>query len=146
MKFIHAADLHIDSPLRGLDAYEGAPVDRLRGATRQAFVALVDLAIAQQVDLVVLAGDIYDGNWTDFRTGLFFREQMVRLTRAGVRVFIAKGNHDAESQITRQLPLVDGVHVFNSRKCETIEIGALGVARHARSFPERAVTEDLVPQ
>lgn len=146
MKFIHAADLHIDSPLRGLDAYEGAPVDRLRGATRQAFVALVDLAIAQQVDLVVLAGDIYDGNWTDFRTGLFFREQMVRLTRAGVRVFIAKGNHDAESQITRQLPLVDGVHVFNSRKCETIEIEALGVALHARSFPERAVTEDLVPQ
>ncbi|TKC88746.1 hypothetical protein FAZ69_13420 [Trinickia terrae] len=82
MKFIHAADLHINSPLRGLDAYEGAPVDRSRGATRQAFVALVDLAIAQQVDLVVLAGDIYDGNWTDFRTGLFSRVQMVRLTRA----------------------------------------------------------------
>lgn len=144
MKFIHAADLHIDSPLRGLDAYEGAPAELLRGATRQAFVALVDLAIEQRVDLVVLAGDIYDGNWTDFRTGLFFREQMVRLTRVGIRVFIAKGNHDAESQITRQLPTVDGVHVFNSRKCETVELEAFGVALHARSFPERAVTEDLV--
>jgi len=89
--FLHAADLHIDSPLRGLDAYEGAPVERLRGATRQALVALVDLAIDRTVDLVLLAGDIYDGDWADFRTGLFFREQMLRLVRAGVRVFVVKG-------------------------------------------------------
>lgn len=145
LKFIHAADLHIDSPLRGLDAHEGAPVERLRGATRQAFLALVDLALTQQVDFVILAGDIYDGNWTDFRTGLFFREQLVRLTRAGQRVFIVRGNHDAESQITRQLPPVEGVHVFSSRTCETVEIAELGVALHGRSFPDRAVTEDLVP-
>lgn len=62
MKFIHAADLHVDSPLRGLDSYEGAPVQRLRGATRQALSALVELAIDQEVDFVILAGDIYDGN------------------------------------------------------------------------------------
>lgn len=145
LKFIHAADLHIDSSLRGLDAHEGAPVERLRGATRQAFLALVDLALSQQVDAVILAGDIYDGNWTDFRTGLFFREHLVRLTRAGQRVFIVRGNHDAESQITRQLPPVEGVHVFSSRTCETIDLPELGVALHGRSFPERAVTEDLVP-
>lgn len=145
MKFLHAADLHVDSPLRGLDSYDGAPVERLRGATRLALVALVDLAIEQKVDLVILAGDIYDGNWTDFRTGLFFREQMVRLTRQGVRVFIAKGNHDAESVISRQLPAVEGVHIFSSRKAEVIELDDLGVAIHGRSFPERAVTEDLVP-
>jgi DNA repair exonuclease SbcCD nuclease subunit len=78
VKFIHAADLHIDSPLRGLDAYQGAPVERLRGASRRALIALVDLAIEQQVQFVLLAGDIYDGNWADFRTGLFFRDQMLR--------------------------------------------------------------------
>lgn len=144
MRFIHAADLHVDSPLCGLDAYDGAPVDRLRGATRRALIALVDLAIEQNVDLVILAGDIYDGNWTDFHTGLFFREQMVRLTRAGIRVFIVKGNHDAKSQITKQLPAVNGVHVFSSSKCETVEIEELGVALHGRSFPNRAVTEDFV--
>lgn len=146
MKFIHAADLHVDSPLRGLDRYDGAPVERLRGATRTALIALVDLAIEQPVDLVILAGDIYDGNWADFRTGLFFREQMLRLTKAHIRVFIVKGNHDAESQITRQLPAVDGVHVFSSLKCEAIEIAELDVVVHGRSFPERAVPEDLVPQ
>jgi DNA repair exonuclease SbcCD nuclease subunit len=144
MKFIHAADLHVDSPLRGLDGYDGAPVQRLRGATRQALAALADLAIEQQVDFVILAGDIYDGNWADFRTGLFFRDQMVRMTREGIRVYIVKGNHDAESQITKQLPPVDGVHVFKSTSSETFVIDDLGVALHGRSFPNRAVPEDLV--
>jgi DNA repair exonuclease SbcCD nuclease subunit len=128
-----------------LDAYPGAPVERLRGASRQALTALVDLAIEQRVAFVLLAGDIYDGNWADFRTGLFFRDQMVRLRRAGIRVFIVKGNHDAESQITKQLPDVDGVHVFSSHKSETIDLEELGVAVHGRSFPHRAVPEDLVP-
>lgn len=146
MKFIHASDLHIDSPLCGLDSYSGAPAARLRGATRQALIALVDLAIEQSVDLVLLAGDIYDGNWSDFRTGLFFREQMVRLTGAGIRVFIVKGNHDAESLITKPLPPVQGVHIFNSRKSETVEIEHLSVAIHGRSFPKGAVSEDLVPE
>ena len=145
MKFIHAADLHIDSPLRGLDSYEGAPVARLRGASRHALTALVDLALQEAVAFVLLAGDIYDGNWADFRTGLFFRDQMLRLSRAGIRVFIVKGNHDAESQITKQLPDVDGVHVFSAAKSETVEMEAHGVAVHGRSFPHRAVPEDLVP-
>ena len=145
MKFIHAADLHVDSPLRGLDGYDGAPVARLRGASRQALIALVELALEQNVAIVLLAGDIYDGNWADFRTGLFFREQMLRLRRAGILVFMVKGNHDAESQITKQLPEVEGVHVFSAHKSETIDLEALGVAVHGRSFPHRAVPEDLVP-
>lgn len=145
VKFIHAADLHIDSPLRGLDDYAGAPVERLRGASRHALIALVDLALAQKVDMVLLAGDIYDGDWADFRTGLFFREQMLRLRRAGILVFIVKGNHDAQSQITRQLPDVEGVHVFSSLKSETIDLPDLDAAVHGRSFPQRAVPEDLVP-
>lgn len=103
-------------------SYEGAPVQRLRGASRQALIAMVNLAIEQGVDLILLAGDIYDGNWTDFHTGLFFREQMLRLRRAGILVFIVKGNHDAESQITRQLPELEGVHVFSSLKSETVDL------------------------
>ncbi|KAE8760832.1 DNA repair exonuclease [Paraburkholderia madseniana] len=146
MKFIHAADLHVDSPLRGLDSYDGAPVERLRGATRQSLIALVDLAIEQGVALVIFAGDIYDGNWADFRTGLFFRDQMVRLRRASILVFIVKGNHDAESQITKQLPEVEGVYVFSALKSETFDFEGLAVAVHGRSFPHRAVPEDLVPQ
>lgn len=145
MKFIHAADLHIDSPMRGLDDYPGAPVERLRGATRQAFSALVDLALQEQVQLVLLAGDIYDGDWADFRTGLFFREQLLRLHRAGIQTYIVKGNHDAASQITRQLPEVPGVYTFSSRRASSVVLEDLGVAIHGQSFPDRAVLEDLVP-
>ena len=145
IRFIHAADIHIDSPLRGLGRYAGAPVERLRNATRRAMVQLVELALAEEVQFVLLAGDLYDRDWTDFHTGLFFREQMVRLVRAGIPVFIVQGNHDAQGVISRQLPLPDEVHVFSSRASETVHLKELGVAIHGRSFPDREVAEDLVP-
>ena len=56
MRFLHAADIHIDSPLRGLDRYEGAPVDDVRGATRRAFENLVATALSERVDFVVIQG------------------------------------------------------------------------------------------
>lgn len=145
MRFIHAADLHIDSPLRGLSRYEGAPVDRLRIATRRALERLVDLALDEQVNFVLLAGDLYDRDWQDFHTGLFFREQMVRLVRGNIRVFIVQGNHDAQGVISRQLPALEGVTVFSSRTSETVRLDDLAVAIHGRSFPEREVPDDLVP-
>ena len=60
--FLHAADIHLDSPLHGLERYEGAPVEALRGATRAAFDNLVELAIGEGVAFVLLAGDLYDGD------------------------------------------------------------------------------------
>ena len=145
MRFIHASDLHIDSPLRGLDRYDGAPVDRLRSATRSALERLVDRALTERVDFLLLAGDIYDRDWQDFHTGLFFRGQMVRLERAGIRCFIVQGNHDAQGVISRQLTLPSNVTVFSSRAAQTIRLDDLSVAIHGRSFPEREVNEDLVP-
>ena len=144
MRFIHAADLHIDSPLRGLNRFEGAPVARLRSATRQALTRLVDLALDEEVDFVLIAGDLYDRDWQDFHTGLFVREQMVRLGRAGVKVFIVQGNHDAQGVISRQLPWPDNVKVFSSRSAETVKLDDLRVAIHGHSFPDREVPEDLV--
>jgi exonuclease SbcD len=92
--FLHAADLHIDSPLRGLEA--GAPAERIRTATRAAVVNLVDLALREHVAFVVIAGDVFDGDvfdgdvfdgdWPDWRTGQFFVQEMLRLTRNGIRV------------------------------------------------------------
>ena len=65
MKFLHAADFQLDSPLRGLERYEGAPVEEIRSATRHAFDNLVELAIDEEVGCVLLAGDLYDGDWKD---------------------------------------------------------------------------------
>jgi DNA repair protein SbcD/Mre11 len=142
-RFIHAADLHLDSPLRGLDRYDGAPVEEIRGATRRAVAKLVDLAIAQSVDFLLIAGDIYDGDWRDYNTGLFFLAQMSRLRDSGVQVLFIRGNHDASSQITRRLNLPDHVREFSTRKPETIILDDLGVAIHGQGFSNRAVDEDL---
>lgn len=143
MKFVHAADIHLDSRLRGLEAYEGAPVEEIRGATRRALENLVELCLGEQADLLVLAGDLYDGDWRDFNTGLFFLRQIGRLTREGVRVAWIRGNHDAASQITRKLTPPDGAFELDTRRPETVRLEDLGVALHGQSYPERDVTRDL---
>ncbi len=142
-KFLHAADIHLDSPLRGLERYEGAPADEIRGATRQAFENLVELALEENVAFVLLAGDLYDGDWKDYNTGLFFVERMARLRQAGIRVFVIAGNHDAASQITKVLRPPNNVKLFSTRKPETVVLEQLGVALHGQGFASRAVSEDL---
>jgi exonuclease SbcD len=143
LKFIHAADVHLDSPLRGLERYEGAPVDEIRSATRRAFDNLIDLAIEEDVVCVLLAGDLYDGDWKDYNTGLYFIDRMRQLDSAGIQVFIVAGNHDAASQITKQLRLPDNVTLFSTSKPETVVREALGLAVHGQGFARREVTEDL---
>lgn len=141
--FIHAADIHLDSPLRGLELSEDAPLEEIRGATRKAFDNLVELAVQEKVNFVLLAGDIYDGDWKDFNTGLFFNKRMVRLKEEGIKVFIVSGNHDAASQVSKSLRLPENVYVFASRKPETHILNDIGVAIHGQSFAARSVTEDL---
>lgn len=143
MKIVHAADLHLDSPLRGLDQYPEAPVDRIRGATRRAFANLVDLCIQEQVALLLLAGDLFDGDWRDYATGLFFLSQLSRLREAGVAVVMLRGNHDAASQISRHLKLPSNVRELSVQAPETVELPELGVAVHGQGFFERSVTVDL---
>jgi exonuclease SbcD len=140
MKFLHAADIHLDSLLAGLRARADLPDEVIRHCTRRAFAAMIDLARAEDVAFVVIAGDLYDGDWKDFSTGLFFAEQMRRLARP---CFLLRGNHDARSLITRSLRPPENVTEFSSRTCETIRPPGLGVALHGHSFPNRAVPEDL---
>lgn len=143
LKFVHAADIHLDSALRGLERYEGAPVDEIRSATRRAFDNLIELAIDEEVDFVLLAGDLYDGDWKDYNTGLYFIERMGRLRESGIRVFMVAGNHDAASQITKHLRLPDNVMMFATRTPERVVLEDLSVAIHGQGFATPAVTEDL---
>ncbi len=136
-RFLHAADIHLDSPLRGLSRYEGVPADAVRTATREALVNLVDLAIDEEVAFVVIAGDLYDGDWEDFGTGLFFCGAMRRLHEAGIEVFLLYGNHDADSSITRRLPLPPNVREFPHRAPTTLEHAATGTLLHGQSYKDR---------
>ncbi len=143
INFLHAADIHLDSPLRGLEVYQDAPVEQIRGAARRAFDNLVELAIEEEVAFVLLAGDLYDGDWKDYNTGIYFVNRMGRLRDAGIPVFMVSGNHDAASQITRALNLPDNVTLYPHKKAETRILDHFGVAIHGQSFSSRAVTDDL---
>ena len=142
-KFLHAADIHLDSSLHGLERYEGAPVEEIRSATRRAFDNLIELAIDEEVAFVLLVGDLYDGDWKDYNTGLYFMQRMGRLREAGIRVFMLAGNHDAASQITRHLRLTDNVTLFSTRHPQQVFLDDLNAAIHGQGFATRAVTDDL---
>ena len=144
-RFLHAADIHLDSPLKGLRGYPGADAVRYRTATREAFDRLIEAAIEKRVDFLVIAGDLYDGDWRDFATGLYFVSRMVRLADARIPVYLLHGNHDAESVITKHLDLPPNVHVFGADRPSTFELRDLCVALHGQSFADRAVVENLVP-
>jgi len=143
VKFLHAADLHLDSRLDGLQRYEGAPVERIRSACRRALENLVELAISEGVAFVLLAGDIYDGDWSDYNTGLYFIRQMARLNDAGIRIFMISGNHDAANRMTRALRLPRNVTMLSSEKPESHRLEDFGVVIHGQGFATGAVTEDL---
>lgn len=142
-KFIHAADIHLDSPLRGLSRYEGAPIDSIRGATREALKGLVQTAIDKNVAFVLIAGDLFDGDWNDYNTGLFFAGQMSKLREKDIPVFCLTGNHDASSLITKTLKMPNNVHRFSTSRPETILLQDISVALHGQGFSRPDIRENL---
>ena len=143
-RFLHTADIHLDSPLKGLAGQVGNAAERIRKATREAFEQLVSIAIDEKVDFLIIAGDLYDGDWRDYNTGLFFVGQMGRLNEVNIPVYLLHGNHDAESQITRRLDLPVNVHVFSASSPQSFRHTGLRVEIHGQSFRQRDVTENLV--
>jgi DNA repair exonuclease SbcCD nuclease subunit len=130
--------------LRGLSHYDGAPpIEEIRGATRQALDNLVNFALGEKVDFVLIAGDLYDGDWQDFKTGLYFANQMRNLGEAGIRVAVIRGNHDAANTMTKTLVMPENVKIFSARKPETWLLKDFGVAIHGQSYANRDVYENL---
>lgn len=127
----------------GLEKYEGAPVEAIRSAAREALKKLVDTALRERVNFILLSGDIYDGDWRDVSTGMFFIQQMVRLNQAHIPVYIIKGNHDAAAQISNRLPMPNNVFEFAGNQPQTFLIHELKVAIHGQSFAVRAVKDNL---
>lgn len=142
-KFLHAADLHLDSPLIGLTARSADFASLVDQASRRAFDNLVALAIEEQCRFVVLAGDCFDGDLRDFGTGLFFLSGLGKLRESGIRVFLIAGNHDAENRFADKIPFSDNVHRFGHKRPETVVLDDIPVVVHGRSFGRREVTENL---
>jgi DNA repair protein SbcD/Mre11 len=141
--FLHAADLHLGSPMVGLSSKDPDVARRFAAANREAFAELVERAIQENVAFVLLAGDLYDGEWKDASIGLFFNREIARLARANIPVFFVRGNHDAETEVTRAVPLPETVQEFSTRAAQTKRLEHLRVAIHGRGFADRAMTENL---
>lgn len=145
-KFIHVADIHLDSPLRGLSRYEGAPEQEVRQAARRALENLVSIAKEESVKFVLIAGDLYDGDWKDHNTGLFFAKQMSELRKDDIKVFIISGNHDAQSVISKSLVMPDNVYLFSERHAESQYLEDIGAVIHGQGFSSKAIKADLSAQ
>jgi DNA repair exonuclease SbcCD nuclease subunit len=145
MKFVHAADLHLDSPLQALSRQEPRQVERMRRAGREAFERLIDLCIEQEAAFLVVAGDLYDHDCPNMQIAVFLRKELRRLEEKGIRCVIIKGNHDAANKMTSALALPANTRVVGEREPETVMFDDLPVrvAVHGQSFKPGPVPDNL---
>ena len=144
MVIVHAADLHLDSPLRGLPCREGDDLAAFQFATRRTLKRLVDRCLAERAALLLLCGDLLDASNRDHKSGLFFVEQMQRLESIGTQVRFLRGNHDAASRIVRCWLLPDFVREVGLDKPTTERFDHLGVVLHGAGYRERSISENLL--
>ena len=146
VRFIHAADIHLDSPLKGLANRHNLPTAKILAATRDALVNLVTLAIDQKVDFVLLAGDIYDGDPEDLKANFHFNQQMGRLNQKNIKVVMITGNHDAKSKISKPLSPPKNLTILSAHQPESCEItkeGEVIAIIHGQGFLNQAETRNL---
>lgn len=148
LRFIHAADLHLDSPFIGLRTLVPAIADKLRDATFAAYENIIDLCIRERVDALLVAGDIFDGADRSLRAQLRFADGLNKLSNAGITSFVCHGNHDPLSGWEARLTFGKGVHRFGA-EVSGIPVFPDDPSRamvFGISYPQRDVRENLVPQ
>ncbi len=143
-RFIHAADLHLDSPFAGVGTLREGFADAMRDASLEAWDALIDCCLEEDAEFLVLSGDLFDRADGTPRGRSRVRRGLERLQERGIRVFAVHGNHDP---LSGRSPLagLEGVHVFRKDvpTSETIDLPAGPVTVHGVSFGKREVTENL---
>ncbi|CRF28694.1 DNA repair exonuclease [Mycobacterium tuberculosis] len=149
-RFIHAADLHLDSPFRGLAGLPDALRERVKEASFTALSRLTDLAVSQKADFVVFSGDIYDAKDRSLRAQLRFRQALETLAGHRIPAFVIHGNHDPlHDGYSAKLTWPDDVKVFGASGVESEIIRAADGEALARisgiSFGRSSVTDNLTP-
>lgn len=143
MRLLHAADLHLDSPLRSQALRDPERARRLRGASRLALARLVDAAIEEEVAALLLAGDIFDNGVGDVTSRVALATELRRLSRAGIRTVAIRGNHDALLDYTRYGPLEEGVVILDAAR-PTCRVGDAAI--HGLGFENRHMAASLLPR
>jgi len=131
--FIHAADLHLGSPFKGVGSRLPSAAGALHSATFDAFSRLVDLCLAEKVDFLLVSGDVFDSADRSLRAQLSFRNGLSRLSEAGIRAFVAFGNHDPLEAWSTRISFPETVHLFSADKVETVLVSVDGTPAAAVS-------------
>ena len=146
-RFVHAADLHLDSPFTGLKASAPENVANcLYNATFDAYENIVDLCLSERVDALLIAGDVYDGRDRSLRAQRRFVDGLERLHRAGIRSFVCHGNHDPLDGWEARLTYPSSCHRFGAefQAVPVFEDNPVHAVVHGVSYPKRNVTANLV--
>jgi DNA repair protein SbcD/Mre11 len=143
IRFLHAADVHLDSPLCSLRSLDEATAAQLHRASRRSLEVIIQTAIDYKVSAVVFAGDLFDGPVKDAGAGLWVESQFKRLVREKIAVVLIRGNHDAVSNAHRVLKWSSGIHELSSDRAESVLLDDARLAIHGQSFGARAETTDL---
>ncbi|HAT54063.1 MAG TPA: DNA repair exonuclease [Lactobacillus sp.] len=145
MKFIHTADLHLDSPFLGLKTLPDVLWKTIYDSTLTAFKRLVNDAIEQQVDFILISGDVYDRQDRAITAQAAFLTEMERLNQARIPVYLSYGNHDYLDAATDSLQLPANVHQFGPTvsdfKLTTRDQTKIKIVGF--SYPTRSVTTDM---
>jgi DNA repair exonuclease SbcCD nuclease subunit len=128
LKFIHAADFHLDSAFGALSARQAAS---RRAELRETVDRLSDYVNKNGVELVLLAGDLFDSGSAYTETG---ERLAAALGRMRARVFVAPGNHDWYGPGSPWETVVwpENVHVFRDNRLTAVEMG--NVVIHGAAF------------
>ncbi|MNO37609.1 putative metallophosphoesterase YhaO [compost metagenome] len=111
-RFIHTADLHLDTPFAGMSGIHDRLRRHLQESTFAAFGDLVDLAISEEVDFIVISGDVYDASDSSLRAQLRLKEAWDKLGIHGIPVYVIHGNHDPLSSSRQRFVYPGHVTVF----------------------------------
>lgn len=145
IRFLHTADLHLDTPFKGLTQFPSDQLKLLRESTFHAFTNFIQYAVETKPDFIVMVGDIYDGEHRSLRAQLKFQEGMEVLNEAQIPVFLSYGNHDHLKGTWTRFKLPENVYVFQEEvEKKTISIRGETVHVYGFSYPERHVTERMI--
>ena len=145
-RFIHAADLHLDSSFKGISDIDSNISKELSEATFNTYNKIVDLCMEREVDFLLISGDIYNSQDRSLRAQLRFRDGLKRLSNKGIKVYIIHGNHDPLSGWSSNIEWPEDVHIFGSRSVEkeVFEKDEEPIANiFGISYPKREVTTNL---
>ena len=146
IKFIHCADLHLDSPFQGLTTKEPSLADRFKHSTNEAFVKIIDLCLTEKVDFLTIGGDTFDGADRSLSAQILLRDQFERLQKANIPVIIVAGNHDPLSDWLTEIQYPQNVHLLAGNKVEHIPIekdGKIITTIYGISYKVREISENL---